>query len=217
MYLSEIPKGSSVNLTVKNKSGASAIFHSVAIEGTRINGQRHALIISCIKHEGKIVSFEGFSMSAQINLAGGDARSCSYVINSIATTKRNGQTYHVLLSNDNAMQKDRRDSVRVDLNEQANIKIGDRPQITVRTHDISLSGISFIVPGSVSARPDEPLEAAFACSALNATYQISATVIRIAKLPDGQLLIGCRLSNFNKSIVALVTYLARKQGKGLEG
>ena len=216
MYLSEIPKGSSVNLTVKNKSGASAIFHSVAIEGTRINGQRHALIISCIKHEGKIVNFEGFSVSAQINLPGGDSRACNYLINSIATAKRNGQTCHVLFSNDNAMQKDRRDSVRMALSEQANIKIGDRPQITVRTHDISLSGISFIIPGSVSVRADEPLEGVFACKALNATYQVSASVIRISKLPDGQLLIGCRLSTFNKSIVALVTYLARKQGLSLD-
>lgn len=213
MYISEIPKGSTVNLTVKSKTGASGIFCANAVEGTRINGTRHALIITAIRHEGKLVSFESFALTAQINLPGNGDRSCNYVINSIATTKRNGQTYHVLLSNDNATMKDRRDAIRVELNEQAIIKIGDRPQITVLAKDVSLTGISFVIPASVTAKVDDTLDAAFACHALNATYQVSATVVRISPLGDGKLLIGCRLNNFSKSIVALVTYLAKKQGK----
>ncbi|MBR1770707.1 MAG: PilZ domain-containing protein [Lachnospiraceae bacterium] len=214
MYLSEIPRGASVNITVKNKSGASAVFQTVAVEGTRIAGQRHTLIITCIRHNGKIVNFDGFAMTATINLPGADSRSCSFVINSVATTKRGTQTCHVLFSNDNATPRDRRDAIRVDLNEPATIKIGDRPQITVVAKDLSISGISFLVPASVTAKVDDVLDGAFAHIPLNATYQISATIVRIEPTKDGRLLIGCRLNNFNKSIVALVTYLARKQGKG---
>lgn len=210
MYLSEIKRGASVHLLVKNKTGASAVFQTTALEGNR-NGQNHALVVNCVKHGGKIVNFEGFSITADINLPGDD-RTVKYLISSIATLKRNGQTYHVLYSHDNVSPKDRRDAFRVDLDETANVKIGDRAPITVRTKDVSISGIAFLIPGSVTVKEGEPVEATFGCTALNATYKISATVARTEKQPDGRILIGCRLSIFNKSIVALVTYLARKQG-----
>lgn len=214
MFLSEVKKGASVNLTVKNKNGASAIFQTVALEGSR-SGTNHGLIVNCIKHGGKIVSFEGFSVTADINLPGADDRTVKYLISSIALLKKGNQTYHVLYSRDNASPKDRRDAIRVLLDEAATIKIGERAPITVRTKDISISGIAFYIPGSVTVKENEPVEAAFPCTALNATYKISASVARIEKQPDGRILIGCRLSTFNKSIVALVTFLARKQGIAL--
>ena len=101
------------------------------------------------------------------------------------------------------------------LDESANIKIGDRASITVRTKDVSISGIAFYIPGNVTVKEEEPVEAAFPCTALNATYKINASVARIEKQADGRLLIGCRLTTFNKSIVALVTFLARKNGVNL--
>ena len=211
MFLSEVKRGSTVNLTVKNKSGASAIFQTTALEGNR-NGTNHALVVNCIRHNGKLVSFEGFSVTADINLSGGDDRKVKYLISNIALLKKGSQTYHVLYSHDNASPKDRRDSIRALLDEAATVKIGDRAQITVRTKDVSISGIAFYIPGNVTVKEGEPVEAAFACSALNATYKISASVARIEKQPDGRILIGCRLTTFNKSIVALVTFLARKQG-----
>lgn len=211
MFLSEVKRGASVNLTVKNKAGASAIFQTTALEGNR-NGTNHALVVNCIKHGGKVVSFEGFSVTADINLPGGDDRKVKYLISNIALLKRGNQVYHVLYSHDNASPKDRRDAIRVPLDEPANIKIGDRAPITVRTKDVSISGIAFYIPGSVTVKENEPVEAAFACAALNATYKVSASVARMEKQPDGRILIGCRLSTFNKSIVALVTFLARKQG-----
>lgn len=198
-------------MTVKNKTGASAVFATTAIEGTRAS-QKHVLLISSIKRDGKLVNFDGFSVTATVNLRG-DSRSCSYIVSGISVIKKNGQTYHALFSNDNVSPKDRRDSLRVPLDEPANIKIGDRAPLTVRTKDISISGIAFLIPGSVTVKEEEPIEATFPCSAMGSTYQIAATVARMEKQPDGRMLIGCRLSSFNKSIVALVTFLARKHGQ----
>ncbi|MBR1853152.1 MAG: PilZ domain-containing protein [Lachnospiraceae bacterium] len=210
MYISEIKRGASVHLLIKNKAGASVVLQTTALEGNR-TGQNHVLVVNCVKHDGKLVNFEGFAVTADINLPNDD-RTVKYLISNIGVLKRNGQTYHVLYSRDNASPKDRRDAVRVDLDEAANIKIGDRAPITVRTKDVSISGIAFLIPGSVTVKENEPVEATFGCTALNATYKVSATVARTEKQPDGRILIGCRLSTFNKSIVALVTYLARKQG-----
>jgi len=144
MFLNEFQPDTKIEIVIK-VANQKIKLESVILKNIKNFSKKYGACICCksIIMNKKIINFSKYPATVNV-FNKSNNRAYSFKVSASAVNARKGFLY--ICSKDNAKATDNRSSFRIPCVYKASIKIKDDTKITdCRTHDLSYSGVSFIV------------------------------------------------------------------------
>lgn len=216
MYIGEFPVGTPVTVIASDKE-KSLEFETLV---TRSHFEKLSLVcVKAIKKNGIFVNLNGVSLLAKF-MDQQSNREYEYNVESSSISRQTQE--HILVSTANKKPRNRRDNVRVEIAEKANIQIGENGRVVSGyVNDISNSGVLL----SIRNAEEQPQVGqyvlfSFKHPSTQNNYCAECVVKRTSLDYDNRgsiLRIGCKFKKREPQICALVSFLQREQAKNSRG
>lgn len=210
MFINEMANGSEVSLDVKNKEGKE-ITLTTKIVGSYDAGDYKMSLVEALRHDGQLLVFDSVICTAYIVNAD-DGKLYKYRLQAVAKREYEGTVYHCLICSDNVSEENRRSAKRFGLGARGSLQVvGGTTGMRGYVHDISATGISFLVPkGSVVI--GETVKINFTHDITGFNIGVVAQVVRTEEKDKGTLY-GCVVHKHDAKYTQLIAYLMRQECK----
>ena len=207
MYIEELMPGTEITLEVSSKVTTNKItFKTKAI--ANFNGSPHTLLVEPIRKDNKILNFKGCVIKASTNI---ENRDYVFLLTRAAIAKVGKDSYHALICEIDTQPINRRDCYRVMLSEDAVIRIGENTKtIECITRDLSISGISFLIPKEEKTIIGDVISSQFLYKPNNKTYKVKAKIVRVEDFDERMKIVGCEIIE-SDVLQGLITQIMRRE------
>ena len=172
--------------------------------------EEKSLLVEPIRYNGFVVNFNinNIVLETQVD----KNKAMVFRVDKIQNVIVKGQTYHLLISEEDASAINRRDYVRVPLGVECTLRYGlKRTEVNCYVHDISATGISFNIKEQVDIKRGDEISCSFVYGENRTLFKIFATVVRTQENEkNGFLIVGAKYKSVSDALQKFVMELQRE-------
>lgn len=215
MLINKIPASSKVELHCSVPGREPLVFNVDSVLGALSKDKSPLLYCTPVLVNEKLANLKSCSITAYI-LNRGDHR--RYMFNNVTAhhvkNPRQEGSLLVLCSQDDAKPLNYRRAPRVPCTAPCTVHFGGTVSpIKCRMRDISSCGIAFIVHKDYTPIMGNTAKVSFTVDEVSMSYNLQAVVVRLQDVSDTEVLVGCDLTDYYPSLVALCNQTRAKAKK----
>lgn len=211
MFINEMASGSMVALEVKNKEGKEVVLETQVVSSFEA-GDYKMVLVDALRHNGQILSFNSVMCTAYITNTE-DGKMYKYKLQGIVKREQNGETYHCMISGEDAAEENRRGAKRFPVGAKGTVQVlgGGSGGLRAVVHDMSATGISFRM-SEAKLLVGDMVSISFEHEVTGAQLKVVAQIVRTQELEKG-VLFGCVVKKHDAKYNMLISYLMRQECK----
>lgn len=230
MYISELCGGEAIKLEVTmNGTRVEFVTTVVAVEDKKqvkalegIAQKFPYVVVEAITKGGKVLGFPPRGASYKVTSVDKKTKKPfewqNVLVKQVALA--NGNKYHMLISDQNVKEINRRERYRLWLGCDGLLQMGiSKNAASVIIKDISATGIAFILENKSTLdekmipKKSSMVSLSFSDGETNTKFHVTAVVVRVEETENGRLLYGCKLTQESGAIAKFVNDKQRERNR----
>lgn len=210
MYINEIERNSVITVSVGVEGSDKTLTLITKAINEYDTETGHALLTTSIRYKEKLLNYRNCILTAEVMA---NDRPHIFDVSTIQNIQIDGANFCVLYSETDAKPINRRNACRYQMIGDAVIKLSTNAvPYQCLTHDLSATGISFIVDEPINVDENVEILAVFESQGLRCNVR---SVVKRTEFDEenNHTLIGCEIEGNTKLIEQLVAMLMRKEAQ----